>query len=215
MVAAKLDQSRVLVTKFRQNQSTSKGRSAGQRHTDRQTDSQTNSAENNGPSGLQSGQKSVTHVFAPQMLNSQSSKATVIYSLCCPILCSKCFPLSDSRANDRLTQPLPFFNYAFSKLAIHYSASLVFFPYTLSCTTPHILSGNILSKHCAFHILLLSHKDLTFFHAKSHYRNNVFTDIAITSLIAENLLKSKVNCFQVFIISILSAIKTEIRVEIG
>jgi len=59
MVAAKLDQSRVLVTKFRQNQSTFKGRSAGQRHTntDRQTDRQTNSAENKGPSGLQSGQQ--------------------------------------------------------------------------------------------------------------------------------------------------------------
>ena len=37
MVAAKLDQSRVLVTKFRQNRLTLKGRSAGQRHTDRQT----------------------------------------------------------------------------------------------------------------------------------------------------------------------------------
>jgi len=35
--AAKLDQSRVLVTKFRQNWSTFKGGSAGQRHTDRQT----------------------------------------------------------------------------------------------------------------------------------------------------------------------------------
>jgi len=53
MVAAKLDQSRVLVTKFHQNRSTLKGRSAGQRH----TDTQTNSAENNGPSGLQSRQK--------------------------------------------------------------------------------------------------------------------------------------------------------------
>jgi len=43
MVAAKLDQSRVLVTKFRQNRSTLKGRSAGQRHTDihTQTDRQT------------------------------------------------------------------------------------------------------------------------------------------------------------------------------
>jgi len=38
MVAAKLDQSRVLVTKFRQNRLTLKGRSAGQRHTDRHTD---------------------------------------------------------------------------------------------------------------------------------------------------------------------------------
>ena len=38
MVAAKLDQSRVLVTKFHQNRLTLKGRSAGQRHTDRQTD---------------------------------------------------------------------------------------------------------------------------------------------------------------------------------
>jgi len=53
MVTAKLDQSRVFVTtKFRQNRSTLKGRSAGQRHTDRQT----NLAENNGPSGLQPGQ---------------------------------------------------------------------------------------------------------------------------------------------------------------
>ena len=38
MVAAKLDQSTVLVTKFRSNRSTLKGRSAGQRHTDRLTD---------------------------------------------------------------------------------------------------------------------------------------------------------------------------------
>jgi len=55
MVAAKLDQSRVLLTKFRQNRSTLKGRSArsaGQRQTHRHT----NSAENKGPSGLQSGQ---------------------------------------------------------------------------------------------------------------------------------------------------------------
>ena len=39
MVAAKLDHSRVLVTKFHQNRSTLKGRSAGERHThaDRQT----------------------------------------------------------------------------------------------------------------------------------------------------------------------------------
>ena len=43
MVAAKLDQSRVLVTKCGQNRLTLKGRSAGQRHTDtdRQTDRQT------------------------------------------------------------------------------------------------------------------------------------------------------------------------------
>ena len=59
MVAAKLDQSMVLVTKFRQNRLMLKGRSAGQRHTDRQT----NSAENNGPSGLQSGQKFDTTKF--------------------------------------------------------------------------------------------------------------------------------------------------------
>ena len=63
MVAAKLDHSRVLVTKFHQNRLTLKGRSGGQRHrqTDRQTDRhahrQTNSAENKGPSGLQSGQQ--------------------------------------------------------------------------------------------------------------------------------------------------------------
>ena len=38
MVAAKLDHSRVLETKFRQNRSTLKGRSAGQRHTHTQTD---------------------------------------------------------------------------------------------------------------------------------------------------------------------------------
>jgi len=37
MVAAKLDHSRVLATKFRQNRSTLKGRSAGQRQTDTQT----------------------------------------------------------------------------------------------------------------------------------------------------------------------------------
>jgi len=37
MDAAKLDQSRVVVTKFRQNRLTLKGRSAGQRHTHRQT----------------------------------------------------------------------------------------------------------------------------------------------------------------------------------
>jgi len=41
MVAARLDQSRVLVTKFRQNQLTLKGRSASQRHTDTHTDRQT------------------------------------------------------------------------------------------------------------------------------------------------------------------------------
>ena len=37
MVAAKLDHRRVLVTKFHQNRSMLKGRSAGHRHTDRQT----------------------------------------------------------------------------------------------------------------------------------------------------------------------------------
>jgi len=41
MVAAKLDQSRVLVIKFRQNRLTLKGRSASRRHTDRQTDRHT------------------------------------------------------------------------------------------------------------------------------------------------------------------------------
>jgi len=41
MVVAKLDQSRVLVTKFRQNRLTLKGRSASQRHTDRQTHTHT------------------------------------------------------------------------------------------------------------------------------------------------------------------------------
>jgi len=35
IVVAKLDHSRVLVTKFPQNRLTLKGRSAGQRHTDR------------------------------------------------------------------------------------------------------------------------------------------------------------------------------------
>ena len=74
MVVAKLDQSRVLMTKFHQNRSTLKGRSADQRHTDRQTDRQTdrhththrqtNSAKNKGPSGLQSGQYiNVTHAY--------------------------------------------------------------------------------------------------------------------------------------------------------
>jgi len=52
MVAAKLDHSRVLVTKFHQNRSMLKGRSAGPTHTHRHA----NSAENKGPSGLQSGQ---------------------------------------------------------------------------------------------------------------------------------------------------------------
>ena len=41
MVAAKLDQSGLLVTKFRQNRLKFKGRSAGQGHTHRQTDRQT------------------------------------------------------------------------------------------------------------------------------------------------------------------------------
>ena len=62
MVAAKQDQSRVLVTKFRQNRLALKGRSTGPRHTDRQTDvyththththRQTNLAENKGTSGF-------------------------------------------------------------------------------------------------------------------------------------------------------------------
>jgi len=59
MVTAKLDHSRVLVTKFHQNRSMLKGRSASQRHTDRQT----NSAENKGPSGLQSGQQSCRQTY--------------------------------------------------------------------------------------------------------------------------------------------------------
>ena len=41
MVAAKLDQSRVLVTTFRQNRLTLKGRSAGQRHTHTRSSRQT------------------------------------------------------------------------------------------------------------------------------------------------------------------------------
>jgi len=41
MITAELDQSRVLVIKFRQNRLTLKGRSAGQRHTHRQTGRQT------------------------------------------------------------------------------------------------------------------------------------------------------------------------------
>jgi len=53
MVVAKLEQSRVIVTKFYQKRLTFEGRSAGQRHTDRQT----NSAENKGLSGLQLGQQ--------------------------------------------------------------------------------------------------------------------------------------------------------------
>jgi len=59
MVTAKLDQSRVLVTKFHQNRSMLKGRSASQRQTDRHTHihRQTNAGENKGPSGLQSGQQ--------------------------------------------------------------------------------------------------------------------------------------------------------------
>jgi len=41
MVATKLDQSGVLVTKFRHNRLTLKCKSAGQRHTDRHTQRQT------------------------------------------------------------------------------------------------------------------------------------------------------------------------------
>ena len=62
MVAAKLDQSRVFVTKFRRNRSTLKGGSADQRQTDRQTHRHTNSAENKGPSGMQSGQHQQTEL---------------------------------------------------------------------------------------------------------------------------------------------------------
>ena len=72
MAAAKLDHSRVLVTKFCQNWLTLKGRSAGQRH----TDTQTNSAENKGPSGLQSGQQ-----FKIQLYNNQTSFIISYYLL--------------------------------------------------------------------------------------------------------------------------------------
>ena len=75
MVAAKLDQSGVLVTKFRQNRLTLKGRSASQRH----TDSQTNSAENKGPSGLQSGQQTqiqTTSHHGDISKNSPTSRST-------------------------------------------------------------------------------------------------------------------------------------------
>jgi len=68
MVAAKLYQSGLLVTKFRQNRLKFKGRSAGQRHTHRQTDRQTNSAENKGPSGLQSGQQTYRRAW-PQYIS--------------------------------------------------------------------------------------------------------------------------------------------------
>ena len=63
MVAAKLDQSGVIVTKFRQNRLTLKGRIAGQRHTDTPTDTYANSAENKDPSGLQSGQTDYQTVY--------------------------------------------------------------------------------------------------------------------------------------------------------
>jgi len=65
MVVAKLDQSRVLVTKFRQNLSTLKGRRAGQRHTDRQT----NSAE--GPFSFAIGPKNSTFLAAPAVVKSE------------------------------------------------------------------------------------------------------------------------------------------------
>ena len=61
MVAAKLDQTTVLETKFRQNRFTMKGRSAGQRHTDRQA----NVGKNKGPSGLQSGQQTPLKTSTP------------------------------------------------------------------------------------------------------------------------------------------------------
>jgi len=92
MVAAKLDQSRVLVTKFRQNRLALKGRSAGQRHTDRQT----NSAENNGPSGLQAGQqtdnatRSVTtgriYVRSTAMRPNNNNSLIYAFLLCCKFI---------------------------------------------------------------------------------------------------------------------------------
>jgi len=63
MVAATVDGSRVLVTKFRQNRSTLKGRSAGQTHTHTHTHTRTqktNSAENKGPSGFAIGPTETT-----------------------------------------------------------------------------------------------------------------------------------------------------------
>jgi len=71
MVAAKLDQSRILVTKFSQNRFTLKGRSAGQR----QTDTQTNSGKNNGPSGLQSGQQTHTDARDHRSLSPSNTKS--------------------------------------------------------------------------------------------------------------------------------------------
>jgi len=65
MVAAKLDQSRVLVTKFRQNRLALKGRSAGQRQTDRQTDKL---------GGLQSGQQIDTTHEISRTVNTSTLK---------------------------------------------------------------------------------------------------------------------------------------------
>jgi len=56
MVAAKLDENKVLVTKFRQNRLTLKVE-VPVKHTHTDTHRQTNSAEIKGPSGLQSGQQ--------------------------------------------------------------------------------------------------------------------------------------------------------------
>jgi len=69
------------------------------------------------------------------------------------------------------------------------STSETFLLYTLSCITPHILSGNILSKCFARYLLFFtriwSH---TFFCAKSHYRNNVYTDVTISNFCTNWLL---------------------------
>jgi len=92
MVAVKLDQSRVLVTKFHQNRLTLKGRNAGQTHThthtDRQTD-RTNSAENKGPSGKQSGQQFALRVDGLLYLHRNTStlhcvsKKRPTFTTCC------------------------------------------------------------------------------------------------------------------------------------
>jgi len=56
---------------------------------------------------------------------------------------------------------------------------------TLSCITPHILSGDVLSK-CYFYFLARIWSNPVI-HTKSHYKNNVFPDVTIMSSIGKNV----------------------------
>jgi len=79
--------------------------------------------------------------------------------------------------DDRLIQPLPFFNSAFSQV-------IVFSNLLSVLHHSHILSGNILSKPFAPYFCFLARiRSNAFFHVKSHYGNNVFSDVTIMSFV--------------------------------